>query len=291
MQTLNLLSAKHSSIQYAQHQFSDGQPHLKIDTTTLIHSQACVIYTRLAQPSDLLLLLYAANALRYAGIERIAVAVSYLMAARMDRVMTYGEPFSLKVIASILNAAQFSRILVFDPHSTVSLAVLDNAFAIDNAKFVGDALVHYLDTQKEVTINQCCLVAPDAGALKKVYATAAKFNNMQVVTCSKQRNPEDGTLSGFKVFADNLNGMHCIITDDICDGGGTFIGIATELKKLGAEKVVLVVSHGIFSKGYQLLNVDAVYTTNSFKEFDALPENCTVFPVLEYLQSTEQLLV
>jgi ribose-phosphate pyrophosphokinase len=60
-----------------------------------------------------------------------------------------------------------------------------------------------------------------------------------------------------------------LIVDDICDGGGTFIGLAAELKNKNAGKLYLAVSHGIFSKGFDSLKCfDKIFTTNSFKDFD-----------------------
>ena len=44
-------------------------------------------------------------------------------------------------------------------------------------------------------------------------------------------------------------GRNCLIVDDICDGGGTFIPLAKKLKNAGAKTVTLYVTHGIFSKG------------------------------------------
>jgi len=58
--------------------------------------------------------------------------------------------------------------------------------------------------------------------------------------------------------------------DDICDGGGTFLGLATALKEKNAGKLSLIVSHGIFSKGFEELNksFDTVFTTNSFRDIE-----------------------
>ena len=46
---------------------------------------------------------------------------------------------------------------------------------------------------------------------------------------------------------------HCIVVDDICDGGGTFIGLAKLLKGRGAIKCTLAVTHGLFTKGFDKL--------------------------------------
>jgi len=57
-----------------------------------------------------------------------------------------------------------------------------------------------------------------------------------------------------------------LIVDDICDGGGTFLGLAEELKECNSGDLYLAVSHGIFSKGSQTLldNFKSIYSTDSF---------------------------
>ena len=204
------------------------------------------------------------------------------MAARMDRVMTNGEPFSLKVIAGMLNCAAFHKVKIFDPHSEVSTAVIEKSFAIDNISFVKDVLIKYSATHIADDQSKYCLASPDAGALKKIHKVAAALDHMEVVECMKERDPRTGKLSGFKVFAENLAGKTCFIVDDICDGGGTFTGVAAALKQLGASKIVLIVSHGIFSKGTSINDVDEVYCTDSYKEISS-EEKLTVFPVMKYL--------
>ena len=63
--------------------------------------------------------------------------------------------------------------------------------------------------------------------------------------------------------------MNCLIVDHICDGGGTFIGLAEELKKKNAGKLFLAVSHGIFNKGFDDLKCfDGIFTTDSFRDFE-----------------------
>jgi ribose-phosphate pyrophosphokinase len=94
---------------------------------------------------------------------------------------------------------------------------------------------------------------------------------MEVVECSKSRDVKTGRLSGFKVYADDLQGRSCILVDDICDGGGTFIGLAKELKAKNAGALYLAVSHGVFSKGTDLLTevFDHIFTTDSVQELQS----------------------
>ena len=94
-----------------------------------------------------------------------------------------------------------------------------------------------------------------------------------MVECSKKRDIKTGKLSGFTVYADDLEGNTCVIVDDICDGGGTFNGLAQELKKKNCGKLILIVTHGIFSKGFEQLakSFDHVYSTASFTDIENQP--------------------
>ena len=59
-----------------------------------------------------------------------------------------------------------------------------------------------------------------------------------------------------------------LLVDDICDGGGTFIGLANECFPSWAD-YDLYVTHGIFSKGTDIL-FDAfvnVITTDSLPQY------------------------
>jgi len=94
--------------------------------------------------------------------------------------------------------------------------------------------------------NDPIVVIPDAGAAKKAYSW---LDGRTVVQALKRRDVRTGALSGFEVLADDLGGRPCIIIDDICDGGGTFLGLAAELQKANAGPLTLAVTHGLFTKG------------------------------------------
>jgi ribose-phosphate pyrophosphokinase len=175
--------------------------------------------------------------------------------------MIPGEPLSVKVYADILNAMQLNKVFVFDAHSEVTPALLNNSTVIPNYAFIKEVLNKIGQNVK--------LISPDGGALKKIYKVSEFLGGVEVVECSKSRDVKTGKLSGFKVYEDDLQGMDCLIVDDICDGGGTFVGLAEELKKKNAGKLYLAVSHGIFNKGFDVLDCfDKIFTTNSFKDFD-----------------------
>jgi len=270
MSTLNLIYPERSDIRFKTMVFPDGQPHIKIDMDSLqgISRQEPVqLITRIDNANDLMLALFIKNTLDYLEFETVELYISYLMAARMDRVMLDGEPFSLKIIAAILNQAQFKKVKIFDPHSEVATALIDRSYAVTNHQFVKDALADYF---KKYPTDAYCLVSPDAGALKKIHKLAQFLQTDNVVECMKERDLKTGALTNFKTTTDNLQGQTCFIVDDICDGGGTFAGTAKMLKEKGAVKVNLIVSHGIFSKGTKIEFVDVVYTTDSFRKVEGV---------------------
>jgi ribose-phosphate pyrophosphokinase len=185
--------------------------------------------------------------------------------------MNEGEPLSLKVISKILNDMNYSKVSIFDPHSEVSLALINHCESISNYKFVSLSLQDFYKA-KDIS-KDAMLISPDSGALKKIYKLATQLNLPYVVECSKKRDTLTGKLSGFSANVHDLSDKDCFIIDDICDGGGTFIGLADVLRSKNAKSVNLILTHGIFSKGISLQGINKIYTTNSFKD---IPINDTL---------------
>lgn len=270
MATLNFIYPEQSDIRFEKIIFPDGQPHIKFDIKSfegIDKQKPLIVVSRITSANELLLLLLAKNTLDYQEFEHIELHISYLLAARMDRVMLDGEPFSLKVVANMINLAHFKKVKIFDPHSEVSTALIDRSYAISNHCFVQDVLKSYFENHPK---ENFCLVSPDAGALKKIHKLAQYLDIDDVVECMKERDLKTGALTNFDTTTDKLDGKTCFIIDDICDGGGTFAGTAKLLQSKGAGKIVLVVSHGIFSKGSNIEGVDEIYTTDSYRNVEGV---------------------
>jgi ribose-phosphate pyrophosphokinase len=276
---LNLIYPNESTIKYESKPFPDGQPHIKIAPESLPRAgEPCLITARITNGNDLLLVLLAKDTLDLSGAGPVELHVSYLLSARMDRQMTEGEPFSLRVVTDVINQAGFAKIKVFDPHSDVSTALLRRSKAIGNEQFVGDCLKDFLPHGGDYW-----LVSPDAGALKKIHKVAQFIGADRVAECMKVRDVRTGQLSGFNTTEAGFEGLPCLIADDICDGGGTFVGLAALLKSKGAGPIALAVSHGIFSKGFSLAGIDKIYCTDSYRSFADTPAHVQVMPVSKYL--------
>ena len=251
--------------------FHDGQPHFKLETYELDFHEVTVEMT-LANPTDLLMMVLVASTLRQHGYQQVNLDIRYLLGARMDRAISSQEPFTLQSIAGIINSCGFSKVRILDVHSEVATRLIRNSTNI----------LPYATVQHAITATQAVrLVIPDKGAVPRVEALQRRVKGYySTIRCSKVRDVATGNLTGFTV--DNCPSHdieEVIILDDICDGGGTFVGLAEELRKRSATKVYLFVTHGIFSKGLPLKGVDKVYTTDSRFVQTTATQDIVVIPI------------
>lgn len=181
-----------------------------------------------------------------------------LFGQRSDRRFSNNQSFDLKVITNVINLARFKSVMIFHPHSSIPLVMIDNAIEKDPFDFVAET-VHNLNKG-----NNLVLVSPDAGAYKRTFEYGEKLN-LPVVAAVKHRD-KDGKID--LTFTGDVAGKDCLIVDDLADGAYTFELLGRALRDRRASRVYLYVSHGLFSKGFDKLKetIDHVYCTNSIKD-------------------------
>lgn len=179
----------------------------------------------------------------------IGVNIPYLPYARQDRVMNMGESLALKVFCEQLNSLNLDRVIVNDCHSDVGLSLINNVEHVEQSLCA--VLLEWTKESKH-SYPFDAIVAPDAGALKKVFKVAKHAKIPEVIRADKCRDVSTGEITGTEIY-DDVDGKRLLVIDDICDGGMTFIKLAEELRKKGAKHLTLQVTHGIFSKGTEEL--------------------------------------
>lgn len=199
------------------------------------------------------------NAIRHADLVPDLV-MKYFPAARQDRRTQKGESHGVEVITRILQVGGFKCITVYDPHSEVIEAC--NAMTPASLKIItqGELLSNFASQYTHETV---CLVAPDAGAFKKVSQCASTLHSKNNISTTmlvgnKSRDPATGKLTVHPIINVSKSASACktfIVVDDICDGGGTFIPMAHNLRDLfGSDvEIILYVTHGLFSAGLENL--------------------------------------
>lgn len=246
------------TILYDSFIFSGGEVHIKLKKESVDH---VLVSSRLNTSDDVMNLLMSTDALRRLGARKIDVLIPYLPYARQDRVMVKGEPLSIKVFCDLINSQNYNKVITYDLHSEVSGALLNNLEHIDNYGLV----MQIIESDDDFI-----LVSPDSGAMKKIYNLAKYIGyNKEIVCAEKVRNVKTGDIIKTHVPFDNFGGKDILIVDDICDGGRTFIELGKVLKSKNCGKIYLFVTHGIFSKGLDVLleHIDHIYTTDSIKNW------------------------
>ncbi len=245
--------------------FPDGAVWLKV--TGKLPERAQLMRIRAAamrDMNDFMLLAQLVDAVRHVTDVLFShLELPWLPWARQDRHMVAGDSFALKVFARQLNTLSFDKVKVLDPHSDAAGAAIDNFVTIPQEV----CLLHSPTLARQFQQQALMLVAPDAGALKKIDAVARATGASEYAVLTKKRDVASGNLTGFALVSGDVKGRDVLIVDDLCDAGGTFIGSAQVLRDAGARSVSLYVTHGIFSKGVENLlsnGIDAIYTTTSF---------------------------
>jgi ribose-phosphate pyrophosphokinase len=258
-----------SDFKINQFVFPGGEPHVKLEPIGFLDAHSPIrIYQTIKTFSDFGMLCAAVSAVRteLGGNGYISVFIPYFPGARQDRIAPDTvETFTVKMYADLVNSLKLDEVIIFDPHSEVAPALINNCIVLDNHKFVNKAILG---------AGLCVIVSPDAGAAKKTESVVKSFpvkwhkkdGMPDIIYFKKNRDMKTGELSGFQTDKIDLAGYNCVIIDDICDGGGTFLAIAEVLKTMNCGKLHLIVSHGIFSKGLPLL-LDVFKTISSTNSF------------------------
>lgn len=253
MKTINLNTGEGVTLTL----FPDNQPHVNIGLVK--EGEAVEVICSLTDSLKLVQLLQVANALTQCFARKKVLVIPYLMAARYDRLMVPGDSIDIKVIADMINYCGFEKVVLFDPHSEVSALLIQNAFVINNR-----IMVQQYQQEKAV------LICPDAGAAKKVEQYFAWNNNLvDIVYCNKKRDLSNGRLVLDVLHPELCRNRNCVIIDDLCDGGATFLAIA---EQVAAAHLTLIVTHGVFSKGFTQLatKFDHIICSDSYnKIYDA----------------------
>ena len=182
------------------------------------------------------------------------LVLPFVPGARQDRLNHSGDfLFTAKSIAQMINARHLPSVTVLDPHSEVAPALIDRC-----------RVVHAADCITTPPGKYAAVISPDAGAEKRAGEVARKLG-VPLIHAWKTRDVATGQISGFgkEIVGAAFMGSKMLIVDDICDGGGTFTGLAREFPE--DVDLHLWTTHGIYSKGVAPLaeHFSHIYCTDS----------------------------
>ena len=185
----------------------------------------------------------------------VVLYMPYIPHARMDRVKSDEDVFTLKYFCEVINSLNFKIIYVRDAHSNVSLALLNNVF---------DEGVNYY-IKNAITLSKVdALFFPDEGAMKRY----SGYFDKPYAFGMKKRDWQTGKILGLDIAnSENIADKNILIVDDICSRGGTFYHSAKALKEAGAKDIYLYITHAentmVDGEMYNSDLIKHIYTTNS----------------------------
>ena len=283
--SLNLINKENSDIKYHIDHYPDGQIQLVLEDLD-DNKFHLVILTRICNSDDLFILMQLSDIVNRRGLS-CTLYVTYLLAARTDRLFSWNTSFTLKIVMDVLRSFN-SEIMILDPHSDVANRLSGNK--VYEINFV-NMLINYTDIFDDS--DNIVIVAPDEGAKDRLeHIVASSIFRNPIIYCSKTRD-ENGKVTEVKVKSESPIQVNkktrLIAIDDLCDGGGTFMAIAPELKKYEAKEVDLVITHSIQLDGLEKVAsvYDKVITSNSYKDWNLmsnLPSNIKIINAISMIE-------
>ncbi|MCC5887451.1 MAG: ribose-phosphate pyrophosphokinase [Gammaproteobacteria bacterium] len=227
--------------------FSDGEVAVEIDENVR-GKDVFILQSTCAPTNDHLLeLVIMADAVKRASAGRITAVIPYYGYARQDRRPRSARvPISAKVVADVITAAGFHRVLTVDLHADQIQGFfnmpVDNVYG--SPVLVADALARSFGAGSGAS-SDMVVVSPDVGGVVRARAIAKQLDDADLAIIDKRR-PKANDAQVMHIIGD-VEGRPCVIVDDIVDTAGTLCKAAEALKDCGATRVAAYCTHPVLS--------------------------------------------
>lgn len=202
----------------------------------------------------------------------------YIPNARMDRVKSDFEVFTLKYFAEIINSLHFKKVIVLDPHSPSSLISINNIEVLDVYKTcINPTINDIFYVEKNLKHREDLIIYfPDEGAMKRYSDKILEDLHCKFIYGEKVRDWNTGEIKELTIhnpFNIDFKDKIILMIDDIVSYGGTLFYSVRELQKLNVGNIYAYATHTEnsvldvkLSKLLPLLEsgeIQRLYTTNS----------------------------
>lgn len=273
------LNTKLSSLEI--HVFSDGEQRIRVIEKVV--DEDCVVVQSTSAPVDenYMELFFIIDALKRSGAKSVTAVVPYLGYQRQDHVFRDGEAVSLEVVAKTLESVGADKIITFDLHSIK----IPEVFNITISHL--SALSIFAEKIKQIDGSDMVLVSPDEGGIRRIKLLSAMLGNMPVAVINKDRDLATGKVTSDGIIG-NVKNKTVFILDDMISTGGTLKMASKLLKKKGAGKIFVFVTHAVLSGDFKnnlsSPEIEKVFTADTI----FVPDD-KIFPKLEILSVAEMI--
>lgn len=221
--------------------FSDGEIRIEIKDNVRGREIFLIQSTSYPTNESLMELILMGDALRRASAASITAIIPYFGYARQDRrVRSSRVPISAKVVADMLQAVGFTRVITVDLHADQIQGFfyipVDNVYASSTMVEQTNLLNRYPNP---------LVVSPDVGGVVRARAIAKRLNDTDLAIIDKRR--QEANQAEVMNVIGQVRDRHCVIVDDIVDTAGTLCQAANALKEKGAKTVTAFCVHPVLS--------------------------------------------
>ena len=260
--------------------FPDSELHVDIEDSVRGHDVYIIQPTGLPVDEHVMELLFLADACRRAGAARLTAVMPYFGYARQDRRASGREAVGASVVAGLIEAGGFARVVAIDLHAPEIEAFFP--FPLEHLTAAG------LLAEAVRTTSDSVIVAPDLGAVKLAERYQA-FLHLPVVVIHKAR--VSGSEVSLRSIIGDVKDKAPLIVDDMITTGATIEAATKGLLEAGCKPDVSVVAtHALFVgpavARLQALPIRQLIGTNSVELTAELPAHFQVVNLAPMIADT-----
>lgn len=238
--------------------FSDGETRVELGTN--VRGRDVFIIQPISNPANehLMEAMIMADAAHRSSAQRITLVAPYFGYARQERKSAPRTPITAKLVADLIQAAQFNRVLTLELHTSAIQGFFNIPVDHLYAKPIFSAYFQRMDN--------LAVVSPDAGGVERARAMAKHFQCGLAIVDKRRDRPNESEV--MHIIGD-VKGRNCLIVDDIVDTAGSMTKAADALLHAGALTVRAAVSHPVLSgkaiENLRKSNIKELVVTDSIK--------------------------
>jgi ribose-phosphate pyrophosphokinase len=223
----------------ALHRFPDGEMRVTVGPA----ASTTIIYASLDRPNEkLLAILFAAEALRREGANRLVLLAPYLCYMRQDTAFHRGEAISQQAVGRLI-AGTVDRVITVDAHlhRTTDIRAVFPGIEAENLS----AMTAIASALRKAGIDPATIViGPDTESRPWVSDLAGRLGLTHTVAQKIRRG--DRAVEIRFAEAGLVADRPALLVDDIVSSGGTLIACAKALEAAGATTIDAVITHALF---------------------------------------------
>jgi ribose-phosphate pyrophosphokinase len=218
-------------------QFADGEIFVRIDRNAR-GRDVYIIQTTSAPSDNIMELLLMIDAARRASAAQVTAVVPYFGYGRQDRKDQPRVAIGAKLVANLMVAAGADRVISIDFHQHQIQGFFD--IPVDHL-YAAPVITGYF---RSLELEDLVVVAPDVSSAKMARGYGKRLGASFAVI--DKRRPEANMSEVLSVVGD-VEGMNCLLVDDMVDTAGTLTNAVVALKDRGARAVYAAATHAVLS--------------------------------------------